>query len=338
MAYQITHSLAPLEALRSVPLSAQIKRDITSHREVIRRILSGEDHRKLVICGPCSIHSRSSALSYAERLKVLADEVADSLFLVMRNYFEKPRTQYAWKGFLHQPSVTGEVNVLEGIAQAREILIKVAEIGVPAGTEVLSPTLISYFEDLISWACIGARTSESQTHREVASSLEVPVGFKNTTEGNTEVAINGMISASRPHQLIRIIEGTPHAVVSEGNPDTHVVLRGRNYPQYGSNYHLRDVTRVLEQLKSSKLQPKVLIDCSHGNCEGDFKRQADVAQVVLSHIQQGVPIQGILLESHLRGGRGPIQSPLPPDLSITDPCLGWEDTQTLIRSWAEALS
>ena len=338
MAYHTTHSLAPLEALRSAPLSAKITREITSHRETIKHILSGEDKRKLIICGPCSIHSHDSAVTYAERLKSLADEVSDSLFLVMRNYFEKPRTQYAWKGFLHQPSVTGEANLLAGITQAREILIDVAKVGVPAGTEVLSPSLISYFEDLISWACIGARTSESQTHREIASSLEVPVGFKNTTEGNTEVAVNGMISSSQPHQLIRIIDGVPHAVVSQGNPDTHLVLRGRNYPHYGSNYDTADIMQVVEQFDSFKLKSKILVDCSHGNCAGDFKRQADVARVVLGHIQQGLPIQGILLESHLRGGRGPIQDPLPADLSITDPCLSWEDTERLVKSWAEALS
>ena len=338
MAYQITHSLAQLEVLKSDPLSVQITQDIASHRETIKRVLSGEDQRKLVICGPCSIHSRDSAVSYAERLKVLADEVADSLFLVMRNYFEKPRTQYAWKGFLHQPSVTGEVDLISGIKQAREILVEVAHIGIPAGTEVLSPSLISYFEDLISWACIGARTSESQTHREIASSLEVPVGFKNTTEGNTGVAINGMISASQPHQLIRIIDGVPYAVISGGNPDTHLVLRGRNYPQYGSNYDATDIIQAVEQLDSYRLKPKILVDCSHGNCAGDFKRQVDVAHIVLEHIQQGLPVQGILLESHIRGGRGSIQTPLPSDLSITDPCLGWEDTERLVRSWAEALA
>ena len=338
MAYQITHSLATLETMRSAPLSARITASIASHRETIKRILSGEDERKLLICGPCSIHSRDSAVSYAERLKLLADEVSDSLFLVMRSYFEKPRTQYAWKGFFHQPSVTGDMNLLEGISQAREILIEVANIGIPAGTEVLSPALISYFEDLVSWACIGARTSESQTHREVASSLEVPVGFKNTTEGNVEVAINGMISASQSHQLIRTVHGAPHAVISEGNPDVHLVLRGRNYPEYEPNYDSETIINAADQLADSGFSPKILVDCSHGNCEGELMRQIDVAHAVLGHIQRGLPVQGILIESHIRGGRGRIQPPLPADLSITDPCLGWEDTERLIKSWADALS
>lgn len=338
MAYQITHSLATLETSKGALLSAETAREIQEHRDAIKQIISGNDPRKLIICGPCSIHSRDSALQYAERLKRLSEDVSDQLFLVMRAYFEKPRTQYAWKGFLHQPEVGGEVDLLKGLTAARGLLTEIAQIGVPAGTELLSPLLASYLEDLIAWGCIGARTSESQTHRELASALEVPVGFKNTTEGNVEIAINGMVSASQPHQLIRVVEGSPHVVISDGNPHTHLVLRGRNYPQTRANYDAESVRAAARLLAEMKLNTGLLVDCSHGNSEGDYLRQMDVAKVVLEHIQQGISARGILIESHLRGGRVSESADAPNDISITDPCLGWGDTERLIRFWAEALA
>ena len=338
MAYRITDTLAALEASRETPLDPTLARGLRDSRDVISGILSGSDARKLIICGPCSIHSRDSALRYAERLKTLASEVQDQVFLVMRAYFEKPRTAYAWKGFLHQPRVGEAPNLVQGLIEARALLTEIAQLGLPTGTELLSPLLSSYLEELIAWGCIGARTSESQTHRELASSLDIPVGFKNNTEGNIEVAVNGIISASRPHQLVRMIDNAPHVVISEGNPSAHLVLRGRNYPQAGANYDEDSVMSAADQLTSAGLSANLIIDCSHGNSEGDFRRQRHVADEALRHIQRGLPVSGVLIESHLRGGRVHESPDAPSDISITDPCLGWDDTERLIRIWAEALA
>ena len=338
MAYHITKTLPTLDESTALTDKSLITPFIQSNADTIRRILNGQDHRKMIICGPCSIHSRASALMYAERMQKLSAEVQDTLFLVMRTYFEKPRTQYAWKGFFHQPSVTGPLDLTQGLTEARSILLEIAAMGVATGAEILTPALATYYEDLISWGCIGARTSESQTHREIASSLSIPVGFKNSTQGNIEIAVNGMISAEHSHQLVRVVDGEAYCVISDGNPHCHLVLRGCNFPVTASNYQQKNILHAMHLLEKNHLNTGLLVDCSHGNCEGDHHKQIQVADTVLQYMKQGLNIKGILLESHIRSGRAEIQGSIAPDISITDPCVSWDETEKLIRHWHQSLS
>jgi 3-deoxy-7-phosphoheptulonate synthase len=229
------------------------------------------------------------------------------------------------------------MDLTTGVDLGRQVLIEIVEMGVSTGTEILSPSLVEYYEDLISWGCIGARTAESQTHRELASSMNIPIGFKNNTCGNFDIAIDGIIAASGCHQLIRIVNGEPLVVDSKGNVNTHVVLRGRNYPDLQANYDISSVRDLVEKLENAGLPTGFLIDCSHGNAMRDPLNQITAARSALEHRSRGLPVRGILIESHIRRGSAVIHPPIPDDISITDPCIGWEETRRLILEIRETI-
>ena len=292
----------------------------------------------ILIVGPCSIHNLEDALEYGMRLKELANKMEESCFLVMRAYVEKPRTQIGWKGLLHDPHLNGSEDIACGLSLSRSLLVQLAEMDVPTATEFLTPTLAPYIEDLITWGCIGARTSASQPHRLLASSLPMPIGFKNTVDGNISCAVNGALVAKSPHAFPQISEdGKLCHIKSLGNPHTHIVLRGGSQ---GPNYSSGSIQQVLGELRKQELPPRVLVDCSHDNCEGKYFQQRKVFQSVLEQIRGGNShILGMMLESHLDAGAQIIPasvSELQKGVSITDPCLDWSETEELICSIASA--
>lgn len=326
---------APIDVKRSLCLKQEDAAFISKSRETIRSILNGEEPRKLCIVGPCSIHDLPSAIEYAEKLKKLQEEVEETFFLVMRCYIEKPRTQLGWKGLLYDPMLDGTGNMKEGIKIARGLLITLAEMRVPAATEIIDPFLVGYFDDLISWGCIGARTSESQTHRLMASGLSMPVAFKNTTDGNVKIAINGIIAASQPNACISLDEeGSAAMKKTMGNPNCHLVLRGSHHH---TNYDHIAIAQANKDLKDSQQKERVIIDCSHGNCRFSPDGQISPFKSVVAQMAEGnETIKGMVLESHLFGGRQELSSD-PSELrygvSITDHCLDFETTEQLIL-WA----
>jgi 3-deoxy-7-phosphoheptulonate synthase len=330
-------SLPSYNALKErLPLSASNRSFISKNRGIVQSILRGEDQRLLLIVGPCSIHEKESALEYARKLHALSLEVSDQFFLVMRIYCEKPRTAYGWKGFLHDPLLDGSNTLKLGIEWTRELLLTLAEMGVPAATEFLDPLTAFYYNDLITWGSIGARTTSSQTHRQLASGLNIPIGFKNGVAGNVSAAVHGALSASLPHTFMGLCpDGTPSSIRTTGNPDTHIVLRGGDYS--GPNYDPSSVSKALAKLESVKLPARLLIDCSHQNSGKQFDRQPTVFQSVIHQIAEGnANIQGLMLESHLYGGNQGLPhdlSELQYGVSITDSCLDWASTARLII-WA----
>lgn len=309
---------------------------VARHREDLRRLLAGDDERLLCIVGPCSIHDVKAGKVYAERLAKLQKELKDRLFIVMRVYFEKPRTTVGWKGLINDPFLDGSHDVRTGLSLAREFLLEVAALDLPAATEFLDPIVPQYIADLISWVAIGARTTESQTHREMASGLSMPVGFKNATDGSLQVALDGMTSARHPHHFLGIDqEGMTAIVKTRGNPDVHAILRGGNSGPNYSDVHIRDCLQRLEPGSKRRL---LLVDCSHGNSAKDYRRQPLVFQEVLRQYKEGQKgILGLMLESHLKEGKqDPKTVPLQEGVSITDGCISWDQTETLLRdAWKE---
>jgi 3-deoxy-7-phosphoheptulonate synthase len=307
---------------------------VSGARSTARSILSGGDDRLLVVAGPCSIHDPASALDYARRLAALSREVSDRYFVVMRVYFEKPRTTIGWKGLINDPHLDDSCDVAHGIAVARKLLLDILDLGLPAGTEFLDPIIPQYTAELISWAAIGARTTESQTHREMASGLSMPVGFKNGTDGSIQTALDAMKSARAPHSFLGIDQdGATSIVKTSGNPDSHVVLRGgRN----GANYQHQHVSAACASLAGAGLAPAVMVDCSHANSGKDPLRQRNVWKSILAQRREGRrEIIGAMIESHIHGGSQPLPSSgaeLKYGLSITDACLDWESTETLLRA------
>jgi 3-deoxy-7-phosphoheptulonate synthase len=336
-------SLAPLEAPRAVkrrlPASPRAAATVRSARAALRDLIHGRDARRLlVVVGPCSIHGEADALAYAERLAPLARASSDALVVVMRTYFEKPRTTVGWKGLLNDPHLDGSCDIAHGLALARRILLAVNALGLPCATEVLDPVTPQYLADLVAWAAIGARTTESQTHREMASGLSMPVGFKNGTDGGLAGAANALVSAGQPHGFLGIDEGGATAVVkTRGNPDRHLVLRGGSR---GPNFDARTVAEAARLAAAQGIARGVLVDCSHDNSGKDPSRQAGVCREVLAQAGAGQgAVLGVMLESHLVAGRQDWVrgAALVPGCSITDACMGFAETEALLGEVAEAV-
>ncbi len=329
----VTRLVSPREVKERRPASPEVLAKVAEYRETCRRILRGEDPRLLVIVGPCSIHDTVSALDYAKRLSALSNEVGDRLFIVMRVYFEKPRTTVGWKGLINDPHLDDSGDLAHGIEVARQLLLDVAALGLPAATETLDPIIPQYIADLISWSAIGARTTESQTHREMASGLSMPVGFKNGTDGSVQTAVDAMRSSCNGHSFLGIDqEGFTSIIKTEGNPDVHLVLRGG---RDGVNYHPHQTADAAAKLKAAKVPSSIMIDCSHANSGKDPSRQPEVWQSILEQRAAGRrDIVGAMLESHIEHGAqslGGDPSKLLYGVSITDACLDWESTAALLR-------
>jgi 3-deoxy-7-phosphoheptulonate synthase len=330
---EVTRLVSPREVKQSLPAGTAILAKVAEYRETCRRILRGEDPRLLVIVGPCSIHDPVSAIDYARRLAALSKEVEEKLFIVMRVYFEKPRTTVGWKGLINDPYLNDSGEMEHGIKVARQLLLDVAALGLPAATEVLDPIMPQYIADLISWSAIGARTTESQTHREMASGLSMPVGFKNGTDGSIQTAIDAMRSSRSSHSFLGIDqEGMTSIIKTAGNPDGHLVLRGG---RDGVNYHPHQTADAAAKLKAAGVPSAIMIDCSHANSGKDPARQPEVWNSILEQRAAGrSDIVGAMLESHIERGAqslGEDPSTLRYGVSITDACLDWETTAELLR-------
>jgi 3-deoxy-7-phosphoheptulonate synthase len=333
--------IPPAILMEDLPLSETASTTVADARAAVTKVLRGQDDRLVVIVGPCSIHDVKAARDYAGKLLAVRPELEDALMLVMRVYFEKPRTTVGWKGLINDPHLDGTFKVNEGLELARGLLLDLAEKGVPAGCEFLDTITPQYIADLVSWGAIGARTTESQVHRELASGLSVPVGFKNGTDGNTQIAIDAIKAASHPHQFLSVTkQGLSAIVVTRGNPDCHVILRGSNAgPNHGSD----DVARAVASLEKAKLPARLMIDCSHGNSRKDPGNQPGVVHDIAAQLRgagrAASPVFGVMIESHLVGGRQDCVpgQPLVYGQSITDACLAWTDTLPALRELAEAV-
>ncbi len=330
--------LAPVEVKAELPITTAIAKVVAGARARIRNILSGSDRRLLVIVGPCSIHDVKAAREYAEKLATFRDGVSDALEIVMRVYFEKPRTTIGWKGLINDPHLNGTFDINYGIHMARELLLDIAKLGVPSATELLDPIVPQYLADLISWTAIGARTTESQTHREMSSGLSMPVGFKNGTDGSIDVAINALLSARQPHRFLGVSnEGRSSIVTTTGNPDGHIVLRGG---KQGPNYDQTHVEAIANRLRDRQLLPYMMVDCSHDNSGQDYKNQPIVLQDICEQVRNGSEnIVGIMLESHLNRGKQPLKelAKLEYGKSITDGCINFETTVDVLTDLANAV-
>ena len=336
---EITPLVAPAELKQSRPLTEESEEVVWSSRETIKRIIRREDPRILAIVGPCSIHDTRAALEYAERLRGLAERVRETMFVVMRVYFEKPRTVRGWKGLVMDPDMDGSSDIARGLEQARNTLLEITGMGLPAGSEMLDPIVPQYIDDLVSWAAIGARTTESQTHRNLASGLSMPIGFKNSTSGNFGHAVNAMQSAGNPSSFIGIDQqGNTCVFHSTGNDTVHIILRGGNT---GPNYHEEDVEEAEEMLRKADLVPSVMVDCSHANSGKKHIRQRRVLRSVIDQVVRGDKvINGFMVESNLFEGKQSLPEN-PVDLenlrygvSVTDECIGWKETEeVLLRAY-----
>lgn len=320
-----------LEHQLSITAGARV---VASRREAMD-ILDGKDNRLMVITGPCSIHNPDAALKYAEKLKQLSDRVSDHLMILMRCYFEKPRTTVGWKGLLTDPGLDDSCDIARGIRLSRDILTRVIETGLPAATEILDPVLAQYIADCITWTAIGARTTEAQTHRQLASGLSMPVGFKNATDGSTQVAIDAVMAARSHHSFIGVLEdGSVGVFRTNGNPYAHIVMRGGNTH---TNYEPEYIAYLRVVLERNKLPTGIIIDCSHANSGKDYRKQRIALAGVLEQIASGEKaIRGIMLESNLKPGNQKVKPGEEPDpeVSITDGCIGWEETEELIlQTW-----
>ncbi len=330
--------LSPSTLHDAVPATAQASRTVSSARITVANILKGQDKRLLVVVGPCSIHDIAAAKDYAQRLKALADELQQQLFIVMRVYFEKPRTTVGWKGLINDPRMDDSFHIEEGLHIGRQLLVDLNDLGLPCGTEALDPITPQYLGDLIAWSAIGARTTESQTHREMASGLSSPVGFKNGTDGNLEVALNAMLSSAQPHTFLGINgEGQVALTQTRGNGFGHLILRGGANPNYDSVA----VAEAQAALTQAGLAANIVVDCSHGNSRKNHALQSLVLKDVVGQIVDGNPsIKGVMLESNLFEGNqklGKLQD-LRYGVSITDACLGWEATASGLREAAGRLA
>lgn len=324
--------LTPLELKKKFPLQKKESQTVLKARQQIVDIITGKDKRLLVIVGPCSIHNPKAAIEYATKLQALSKKVEKNIFLVMRVYFEKPRTTIGWKGLINDPHLDGTNDINTGFLKARELLLKINKLGIPAATEFLDPVVPQYIADLISWAAIGARTIESQTHREMASGLSMPVGLKNGTDGNLMIAINAMISACHPQSFLGINQqGQTSIVRTRGNKFIHFVLRGGGGKP---NYYETDLSKAYNLLKEYKLPDKIMVDCSHENSNKDHLLQPKVFNYVLKkRLQKKYNIIGMMLESNIHAGNQPIlkdKSKLLYGVSITDKCISWNTTEKLI--------
>lgn len=321
-----------------LPLSDERSEVITRARREVKAILDGTDDRLIVVVGPCSIHDPAAAVEYAGRLAPVADALAGELRIVMRVYFEKPRTTVGWKGLINDPHLDGSFKINEGLRAARQVLLDVIGLGLPAGCEFLDPISPQYISELVSWGAIGARTTESQVHRELASGLSMPVGFKNGTGGDVQMAVDAISAAARPHRFLGVTEdGVAAIVATRGNPDCHVILRGG---RRGPNHDAASVGRALAALIAAGQQPRIMIDASHGNSQKDHTRQPQVAREIAAQIAAGEGgIVGVMLESFLVAGRQELHDParLVYGQSVTDACIDWETTTTTLEELAAAV-
>lgn len=330
---------SPNTLFKAYPLTEAAAKTVYDARRASHNILHGEDDRLIVVVGPCSIHDTKAALEYAERLAVLRKELGDQLHIIMRVYFEKPRTSIGWKGLINDPDLTGKFNINKGLEVARELLLNLATQGMPTATEYLDLISPQYIADLISWGAIGARTTESQAHRELASGISCPIGFKNGTYGNFDIAINAIKSASHSHHFLSVTkEGHSAIFTTKGNNDCHIILRGGRRP----NYDEVSVHEAIEQLKSSGLKPTLMVDFSHANSSRDFRNQPKVAANIAAQIANGADeISGVMIESHLvegsQVGEGKDHADITYGQSITDACIGWDDTDKVLRLLADAV-
>ena len=327
---------SPAVLRQRLPLSDALAARIHDDRSAIRAVLDGRDPRLLVVIGPCSLHDPAAALEYAQRLATLAPEVSDQLLLVMRAYVEKPRTTVGWKGLMYDPHLDGSGNMAEGLHLSRRLMLDILQAGLPIATELLQPLAAGYFDDLLGWAAIGARTSESQIHRELVSGLDLPVGFKNGTDGGLGVACDAMRSAEHPHQHFGIDDlGHPALLQTRGNPDTHLVLRGGHG---APNYDAASVAAARRALEKQGIASRIMVDCSHANSGKDPLRQPAVLQSVIEQRLAGdMSLRGVMLESHLFDGCQPLAAELRYGVSITDGCLGWAATEHMLRQAAQQL-
>ncbi len=333
----ITELAPPAHLLREFPASERAIATTFGARQAIHRILHGADDRLLVVVGPCSIHDYDAAIDYATRLAALKRELEPDLVVVMRVYFEKPRTTVGWKGLINDPRLDDSFRINEGLRLARRILTEIADLELPAGTEYLDMITPQYIADLIAWGAIGARTTESQVHRELASGLSCPVGFKNGTDGDVKIAVDAIKAASAPHHFLSVTKGGHSAIVhTAGNEDCHIILRGGSKP----NYDAESVESTCKRLAGAGLAARLMIDCSHANSEKRHERQVDVARDVARQVAGGDErIIGLMLESHLNAGRQDLVpgQPLQYGVSITDACIGWDTTIDVLKDLAEAV-
>jgi 3-deoxy-7-phosphoheptulonate synthase len=329
--------IPPAIMLDELPLSEAGSRTVASGRDELVRILDREDDRLIVVVGPCSVHDVKAAMEYAGRLAALTKELASDLRVVMRVYFEKPRTTVGWKGLINDPGLDGSFRINDGLRLARRLLLDLADLGVPAGCEFLDPVSPQYISDLVSWGAIGARTTESQVHRELASGLSMPVGFKNGTGGTVQIAIDAVRATAHPHRFIGVTEqGLAAFVSTRGNPYGHVILRGG---ARGPNYDRASVRGALDALRDAGLPERLIVDASHGNSERDHQRQPVVAADIAAQIAAGeIGIAGVMVESFLVAGRQDLTDPsrLVYGQSVTDACIGWEDTVSVLEGLAAA--
>jgi len=329
-------SRSPLTSPKAIkselPLSLDAVAKVISARQEIRDILDRKSKKFIMIVGPCSIHNRESALKYARKLNELREKVSDKIFIIMRVYFEKPRTTIGWKGMIYDPEINGSYNIEQGIFFARKLLLQIVDLGLPVGTEMLDLIFPQYVSDAVSWAAIGARTTESQTHRQLASGLSMPVGFKNATDGNLQIAIDAIKTANSEHSFIGVIEeGQIGVFRTAGNPYGHTVLRGGNQPNYSAEH----IASLKVALKKAAIKCGIIVDCSHANSAKKHEQQKIVLEDVIQQIRNGEDhIAGVMLESNLKPGSQKIVIGKTPDpeISITDACIGWEETEELILS------
>jgi 3-deoxy-7-phosphoheptulonate synthase len=331
--------LAPATLHNEFPITETSAALVGETRDRIRNILNGSDPRLLVIVGPCSIHDVNAAFEYGEKLAFLRKELEDHLEIVMRVYFEKPRTSLGWKGLINDPHLDGSYDINSGLRLARKLLLELAHLGLPAATELLDPIIPQYIADVISWTAIGARTTESQTHREMASGLSMPVGFKNGTDGSLHTAVNAMLTASQPHRFLGInLDGLASIVSTTGNPDGHIVLRGG---KHGPNYDATHVEKAAAELSRHNMNTRMMIDCSHGNSGGDYTRQPAALEEIAAQLSGGSShIMGVMIESHLVAGKQPFPkdaSHLVYGQSITDACVDFPATVSMLKDLAVAV-
>jgi len=334
----IDNLVSPAELANQIPLDQATADFILESRKQIENIITGKDDRLLVVIGPCSIHDTEAAIDYAKKLKVLSEKYKDELLIVMRVYFEKPRTTVGWKGLISDPNLDKSFNVAKGLNLARNLLMDINKLGLSAGTEFLDMVTGQYISDLISWGAIGARTTESQVHRELASALSCPVGFKNGTDGNIQIAVDAIKASSVPHVLYSPDKSGQMCIYqTHGNPHAHVILRGGKTP----NYHADDIQQTRESLNKSDIQTKIMVDCSHGNSYKDHKKQIDVAKSIAHQIENGESsIFGLMIESFLVEGNQKVVpgNPLTYGQSITDACVNLTESEEIITLLAKAVS
>lgn len=322
----------PQQLKAQLPLSHQLAQQIAEHRQTVQNILEGKDHRLMVVTGPCSIHDPIAVLEYAQKLQQLQSKVSDQIFLVMRTYIEKPRTTIGWKGFLYDPNLDGSANMQLGLEKSRELYLQIIELGLPIASEILNPMATAYFDDLLAWGAIGARTSESQIHREIASHMPYSIGFKNGTDGSIQIALDAIQSASHAHQFLGMSQsGLPCILESKGNRAAHLILRGANS---GPNYHLAEIEKIKH--KSKGQLPALVIDCSHGNSNKNPLLQLEVLRTIVAERAHS-HVRGVMLESYLVDGQQKISCDMTYGQSVTDGCLGWENTQQLLLDVAQSL-